>query len=131
MIITLTNQFSEISSGGYTACYDSQDVAVIVLKEEFSLFEGFDKYTLNEYGNLLITNNNLDSSVKLQNYNGLTYFEYQYSNPETKDLYHYFSVVFKTSDSFWMIQFVTLEKNYNYNKQNIINWAKNIEFTNP
>lgn len=130
MTITLTNQFREISQDGYTTCYDSQNVAVFVLKEEFSLVEGFDKYTLNEYGDLLITNNNLDSSVKLQNNDGLTYFEYQSSNPETKDINHYFSVIYKTSDSFWMIQFATLEKNYNNNKQTIIDWAKNIEFSN-
>lgn len=130
MTITLTNQFREISQDGYTTCYDSQDVAVFVLKEEFSLVEGFDKYTLNEYGNLLITNNGLDSSVKLQNNDGLTYFEYQRANPETKDIYHYFSVVFKTPDSFWVIQFATLEKNYNDKKRTIFDWAKNIEFSN-
>jgi hypothetical protein len=130
MTITLTNQFNEISQDGYTSCYNSRDVVIFVSKEEYSLMEGFDKYTLNEYGNLLITNNSLDSSVKLQNNDGLTYFEYQFSNPETNDLYHYSSFIFKTSDSFWLIQFATLEENYNDNKQTIINWAKNIEFSN-
>jgi hypothetical protein len=130
MTITLNNHFLETSQDGYTTCYESQDVAIFALKEKFSLVEGFDKYTLSEYGNLVITNNKLDSSVKLQNSDGLTYFEYQSSNPDTNDLYHYFSLVYKTSDSFWMIQFATLEKNYNDNKQDILDWAKTIKFSN-
>ncbi len=130
MTITLTNQFREVSQLGYTSCYESKDVVVFALKEEFSLAQGFDKYTLNEYGDILITNKNLGSSVKLKNSNGLTYFEYQVSNPETKDIINYFSAVYKTSDAFWMIQFATHEKDYNNKRQTIINWAKNIEFSN-
>jgi hypothetical protein len=52
------------------------------------------------------------------------------TNPKTNNLYHYFTVVYKTSDSFWMVQFATLEQNFNDNKQTIINWAKNIKFSN-
>lgn len=128
MTITLTNKFRKASIDGYTVCYDSKDVAVFAIKEKFSSAKDFEKYTLSEYGNLLISSNNLNSSVKVRNNNGLTYFEYQNTNPETNEPYHFFTTVYKTSDSFWMIQFVTLEKNYNDYKQNFVDWAKNVEF---
>ena len=127
--LTLTDQFSETPDDNFTVCYLSKDVAVLVLKEEFSSSEGFDKYTLNDYGNLLITANNFDSSVELQSSDGLTYFEYQYSDLETKELYNYFSVIFKATDSFWMVQFAALEQNYSDEKPAFIDWAKKIEFS--
>jgi len=130
MTITLNNRFREVSNDKFTTCYESQDFAVLVLKEEFSLYEDLQKFTLSDYGDILITNNKLDSSIKLESIDGLTYFEYQSTNPETKDLYVYFTLVSKTSDAFWMIQFVALEKNYNDNKQTIIDWAKTIKFSN-
>lgn len=129
MTITLNTQFSEYYQAGYTACYTSRDIAIFALKEPFSLVAGSDEMTLGEYADLLISANKLGSSTKVKNKSGLKYFEYYYKNPETKDLYHYYTFVFKTSDSFWMVQFATLEKDADDYERNIFKWAKSIEFS--
>lgn len=128
--ITLTNQFFETSIEGYTVCYDSETAGVFVLKEPFDLFDGFENYTLEEYGELVLLGNSFDPSIKLNNDNGLTYFEYLYTNPETNDTYYYFTALYKTSDAFWMLQFTTLEENAENYKLQIIDWAKSVEFLN-
>lgn len=129
MKITLTEDFVETELEGFTACYDSNVVGVLVLKEEFSLFEGYEDYTVEQYGDLVLESNSLTSSVKLQNHDGLTYFEYDYINPETNDEYNYFTVLYKSADGFWMIQFATLEENIETYRQSFIDWAKTVKFS--
>ena len=129
MTITLTDNFRKTVVPDYTACYESKDVAVFVVKEEFDLFDGFGDYTLEEYGTLIIEGNALDSSVKLQNKNGLTSFEYQAISEEDGKLYNYYVVVYKASDAFWMIQFVTVKSNSQSYQKSIIDWAKSVTFS--
>lgn len=128
MTLTLTKEFTEQTQGGYTVCYGTKDVACLALKEPFSLAEGFEDYTLDEYGDLVLESNSLKETSKLQNSDGLTYFEYEFTHPETKELYHYFSAVFKASDSFWLVQFATLEKDFDANREDIVKWLNSIEF---
>lgn len=82
MTITLTDEFIKADVEKYTAAYDSKNVAVFALKEEFTLADGFQNYTLEQYGDLIIQNNNLSSS-KIENIEGLTTFEYESTNPDT------------------------------------------------
>lgn len=128
MTITLTNEFIETSFEGYNACYDSEDVAVFALKEEFDLMDGLEDYTLEQYGELVLENNGFPSDIELQNILGLTYFEYEYGDDEINDTYYYFAVLYKASDAFWMIQFATQEENAELYQQSFIDWAKSVEF---
>lgn len=127
MTITLTDEFVKTDVENYTVAYDSKNVAVFALKEAFTLAEGFQDYTLEQYGNLVLQNNNLSSS-KLQNLEGLTEFEYEFTNPDTKDTYKYFSFVYKSNDAFWLVQFATLTENVDECSSKIIEWAKTISF---
>lgn len=129
MKITLTDQFVETPIAGFTVCYDFKDAAVLALKEKFDLLDGFEDYTLEEYGEAIIENGNFDSSVKLQNKNGLTYFEYLATNSEINETYKYFVVVYKAPDAFWMIQFATPEAKFSNYQQSFIDWARSVEFT--
>lgn len=128
MSITLTDEFYERTMWGYTVCYDSSKAAVFALKEGFDLVEDFENASLEEYGALVLKSNNCDSSVKLQNDHGLTYFEYDFSNPETNETYSYFTVLYKTSDAFWIVQFTTLEDKMDSYRQQFIDWAKAVTF---
>ena len=65
MDITLTSQFKEVTVQGFTAAYDSKNVAVLVLREDFSLAENFGDYSLEEYGQLVLKANGL-SDTSLQ-----------------------------------------------------------------
>jgi len=127
MTITLTDEFVKTDVENYTVAYDSKNVAVFALKEAFTLAEGFQDYTLEQYGNLVLQNNNLSSS-KMQNLEGLTEFEYEFTNPDTKDTYKYFSFVYKSNDAFWLVQFATLTENVDECSSKIIEWAKTISF---
>lgn len=127
--ITLTDQFSETDAQNYTFCYESKNVIVFALREDFNLLDGFENYTLEQYGELVLKNNNIDSSVKLENDNGLTYFQYSYKVPTLNTSYHYYTVLYKAPDAFWMVQFATLDKDFEQYQQTIIDWAKSVEFT--
>ncbi len=128
MSITLTDEFFETDIENYTVAYDSKDVGVFVLKEEFSyLPEGFENHSLEQYAELVIQANEL-SSVQVITDEGLTFFEYDYTNPETHDNYQFFSYVYKSSDAFWLVQFTTLDKNAGDYMERITEWAKSVEF---
>lgn len=127
--ITLTDEFKETNIGNYTVAYDSKNVAVFALKEEFTLADGFGDYTLEQYADLVIQANNL-GSAEIKTVEGLTHFEYDFTNPQTNDAYRYFSYVYKTNDAFWLIQFATLNENVDEYAQQITKWAKSVEFSN-
>ena len=57
MEITLTKAFRKTSVDGYTVCYDSSKVAVFALKEAFSLAEGLEEMTLDDYRKLVLQAN--------------------------------------------------------------------------
>ena len=127
MSITLTDEFVKADIENFTVTYDSKKVAVFALKEEFTLVQGFEDYTLEQYGNLVIQNNRLSSS-KLESIDGLIGFDYEFTNPDTKETYKYLSFVYKSSDAFWLVQFATLIENADEYSSKIVEWAKTISF---
>lgn len=126
--ITLTDDFVETDMDGYDTCFDSKNVAVFVSKEEFSTAQGLEAYTPQEYGNLVLQNNSLPSSVTLQSRDGLTFFEYSYSNTENGVDYHFNTMVYKSSDAFWLVQFATPEQDLSEYSDDIFDWATSVEF---
>lgn len=128
MTITLTSNFKETTVNGYTVAYDSSKVAVFVLKENFSLLEGFEDYSLEQYGEILRQNNESKNPSELKEIDNITYFEYQFHNTELDRDYKYFTTVYKSSDAFWMIQFCSLVKDYESQFDNMLTWAKSVEF---
>lgn len=126
MSITLPNEFEEVHGTDFTAAYGTEDVAVFALQEKFSLLEDFESYSLREYANMVKIANNISSSVKTAY--GLTYFEYESTNPGTSDTFHYYAFVYKANDSFWLIQFAASDDVYEDYTEEIFDWAKSVEF---
>ena len=126
--ITLTNEFVDAGLGNYTASYGTREVVVLTLKESFTLMEGLEDYTLAEYGELIIEANGMADSVTLQERDGLPYFTYKYTNPETKDVFDYTIVLFKSNDAFWSVQFATPEAKSAEYEQRIFQWAASVSF---
>lgn len=127
MSITLTEEFEKNDMEGFTVAYGSKDVAVFAIKESFSLQEDAESLTLKEYANLVIEKNNRDATVKEKD--GLTCFEFDYLNPETKETYRYFAYVYKSEDAFWLVQFAVLKENSDTYEEKIGEWAKSVEFS--
>ena len=128
MSITLTDEFEEVGVESHTIAYGSSKVAVLVLKEPFSLADGFENLTLEEYSDLIMTANNF-TNIEITTQNGVPHFVYVSENPNNKSTYKYFSYLYKTDDAFWMIQFAVLVENEEECAPQIKEWAKTIKFS--
>lgn len=129
MLITLTDEFTEINMDGFTSCFNSKNIAVFTIKESFSLIDGFEDYTIEQYADIVIKNNNKDPE-SLKQENGLTYFEYSFLNPNDNVTYYYLTTLYKSDDAFWMVTFSCNDKQQEKYRETFIDWAKEVKFTN-
>lgn len=121
MTIILTKDFEETTLLNFTVAFASDEVYVTGLEEKFSLADGLEDYTLEEYGKAVMKNANLDPN-NLKKENDLTYFTY-----EVED-YYYFASVYKTDEAFWLVQFMTYNDSKDYYIEKFIEWSKSIDF---
>jgi len=128
MTVTLTNEFWEASYEGYTACFDSEKIAVLALQEPFDSFEGLADCTLEEYAQMVFFNNGFDDSITLQQEQGQNFFEYQYQNPDTGEVFGYYTLLYKAEDAFWMVQIAGEQANYDAYRSSFPQWASTISF---
>lgn len=124
MTITLTTAFDEESYQGFTQCYESKTAVVLALKEEFSLMAGFEDYTLEEYGALVLQSNGMDLS-ELEYENGVYYFDFTALGGDGNENY-YFATLHKGSDAFWLIQFATPVENADKLRDEFFDWAASV-----
>ena len=75
MEITLTKAFRKTSVDGYTVCYDSSKVAVFALKEAFSLAEGLEEMTLDDYRELVLQANESKNPQRGDSNNGVQFLQ--------------------------------------------------------
>lgn len=127
MSITLTKRFRESDIENYTLAFESRDVAVTALQEPFTMMEGFEDYTLSQYGKLVLSANN--QSAPLETEDGMTFFRYQAASPEDGKTYQYFVYLYKADDAFWLVQFVTQAADGAEYADDILQWAKSVEFS--
>lgn len=125
--ITLTGAFKETTLENYFVGYDSQNVAVIVLKEDFTLFDNAADITVNDYAKLVKANNAARNPSAIKTSDGIPSFEYTFKNVQEDTVYHYYATFFKGTDAFWMIQFASKDSEYAEQKENFENWAKTIQ----
>ncbi len=129
LTITLTEAFTEASYEGYTVCYDSANVAVFVIKENFSLLEGLEDYTLKQYAELVHNANSSRNPAAITEVEGLTTFEYSFLNTDEDQTYQYFTTMFKGDDAFWTIQFCCKADKFSEYKADMIKYAKSVKVT--
>ncbi len=124
--ITLTEDFVKSSQPGYTVCYDSESVAVIALKESFSLQAGIKDWTLEHYADLVKSSNAAHSPSTPKKVGDRMVMEYTFYNSETKITYHYYTCMYKGSDAFWTIQFVCNVNEIAQHKADMVKWADSV-----
>lgn len=127
MQIVLPEIYEPQEMSGYAACYTGPDAAVFLLQEKFSLMQGFADLTVEEYGAMVLANNQFDQSVELRQEEGLTVFDYEYTSPEG-DSFYYYTVLCKGPDAFWMVQFASPVKNAEEMVTYFRQWAKTVTF---
>ena len=128
MNITLTKAFKKAKIDGYTAAFDSKAVAVFVLKESAAMFGDMADMSQREYAELLRQANASKNPDALKTEEGVLLFEYSFYNPAEKQTYKYFTTVHKSDDAFWMVQFASVEANYEEHRPYMLQWAKSINF---
>lgn len=127
MTITLTDEFRKTEAEGFSACYESPEAAVLVIKESFDPAGGYGEYTVEDYGELVLQNNT-DISAEIQNDSGLTYFVYTAAVPETDDTYFHFAALYKSDDAFWIVEFAAPQENAESYAGQFAEWAKSVKF---
>lgn len=125
MTITLDDSFQEEEYDALTRCFASGNVAVLTLEEPFSLAEGLEDYSLEQYGDLVIQSNNM-ADAQLKTENGVTYFTY--TSDVSGTAYYYFATVHKGNDGFWLIQFATEEAQAEKYREDFFRWAASVRF---
>ena len=128
MSITMTENFNEASYDGFDVCFDSATVAVFCIKEPFTLADGIEDMTLNDYTELTLEVNKSHNPT-LKNVDGIPVMEYTYYNANTDITYAYFSALYKSGDAFWVVQFACNEDLYAENEAFLIKWAKSVTFS--
>ena len=127
MQITLTSKFTEKELLSQTAYYESRDAIVTVLKEEFSLASGFGSYTLGEYTDLVLKQNQLSADKNTREGKDYMYFSYE-KTVSGKDFY-YLATTFKADDAFWLIQFACNVSQKDSKQETFLKWADTVTFT--
>lgn len=127
MTITLTDAFKETTAEGYTVAYDSETVAVFAIKESFTLAEGMQDWTLEDYAERVREANSEHAPTKIQKENDRYCFNYNWENPETDVLYYYYTCMYKGSDAFWVVQFSCKITDYPSCATQMIMWANSVK----
>lgn len=122
MTITLSDEFHSFTAQGYTFAYTTAESAVFGLKEPFSIAPGVENMTLEEYGQLVIANSNLEGKAQLTQGDGFMHFEFQV------DSFYYLACVYKGNDAFWLVQFSCDTDNKDTYKSQFLDWAKTVTF---
>lgn len=132
MTLTLTDAFAEKEYVTYTACYESADLSVMALKEEYSLFDNTDfssASTLEEYAGLVWSANQFAGNVPLVTEGDLRYFEFERS--ANGNDYTYRAYVYKAADGFWLVQFVSRADRYAELRDTMQDYAASVTFDAP
>jgi hypothetical protein len=126
MSIELTDSFHEKELVSATAYYESKDVIVLAIKEEFTLMYGLANYTLADYAQLVINNNRLpDVTVETAE----NYVHFRYDKEVSGKDFSYWATCFKSDDAFWLIQFACETKNYDGKIATFQKYANSVSFT--
>ncbi len=128
MEITLTDSFEEVETEGFLASYFTDDIGVLVLKESVEDLEGLGIETLDDYGELALQANGLDSSIQLQELEGITYFEYEAYDETSDEDFYYFVPIYKSADAYWILQFTSYIDDADYFADDFFLWAESVTF---
>ena len=101
--------------------YGVYEITITGIREGFELFDKVPK--LEEYGNLIISNNSLSSA--LQQEDNLTTFTY--SKIEGKTSYTYLAAIYEGSEAFWLVQAGCKTENFEDTRESLMTYLKSVK----
>ena len=125
--ITLTDAFTEVYREGYAMCYAADRANVVTLKEEFSLAEGLEEMTTEEYARELIvgTGRDPDATPVLRDGERI---HYDYKETVGDETYFYMTYLYKTDEAFWVVQFAAALQDEEEYRPLFARWASGVSF---
>ena len=127
LTITLTDAFKEKEMEGFAVAYDSPTVAVFAIKEGYDLFDDAEDMTLEEYGALVYAANSSKTKDAPAQKNGVYCMEYDFTNPEENESFHYVVAVYKGSDAFWTISIACRTDDFSKLESDMFAYAKSVK----
>ena len=119
--ITLTDAFKRQEMEG-AAAFASDDVAVFVQDEKFSLSEGFGDHSVEEYGSMVMQSNGVTDTALTAD-GDLRHFTYDRRSEKLGADLTYTAFVFKGTDAFWLVQFANPKSRSEDLRGSILEWA--------
>ena len=130
MEITLTNDFEEAKADGYTAAYESDEIAVLILKQKFSDFPNGIKMTLSDYATMVCVKHTSKKPSKPVLVDEKYYImEFSLVSEENDVTYQHFVAMLKGGDAFWTVQIVCDKDDYAKQKETIAKYVASIKLT--
>lgn len=125
LTITLTADFERDDSLNkeQDAMFVSSDAVVSVLSESFNQLGVDSSMTEDSYAQLVNLANNRESTVMHRD--GYTYFQYEASEKDAN--YKYLAVIYKADDAFYMVQFGTLEEDFDSMLESFWSYAESVK----
>ena len=127
--ITLTQGFEREEDAAYSwahAYYYSSDVEVILEKEPISFVNSLKDYSLEQYAQLVLQNNDITSELIDQD--GLLYCKFE-STDDNGLVYYTYMYFYKSNNAFWRVRFCTPSEKLGKYDELIPEWAGSVTFT--
>ncbi len=126
MSITLTTAFVEKPMLAQTACYETEDAMITVLKDRGASFDP--EMTLTDYAESVILLNRLNQvNAFVQNDGNLVYFTFEQEVLD-KDC-SFMAFVYQNGETFWMVQFVCETDDAEEMTPVFFEYARSVAFT--
>ena len=128
----LTDAFVEKSHAAYTLYAESEDLLVLGLKEEYTLFENTDfsaQTSLKQYAELVWIANQLEGELPLVDDGEHLWFDYD-KHVNGAD-YRYRAYVLKDNEGFWLLQFAARADEFEALTEPIREYAASVYFDMP
>ena len=123
--ITLTSKFTKVNLESFKSSYNSEDVAVFIVEEDFDSLPNSESMTVEEYAALVISAN--AKNAKIFKEDGLLRFEYTAESTTNGKTFHYTAYVFKGDNSFWIVQFAVSPEKLSEYKNDFADWARSVK----
>ncbi len=128
LTIELTDGFKREFSENYDAVYTSRKIGVYIKREKFTDLKSEEKPASelkpSDYAQGIIDGSKLNTTVKTSM--GRTTFTYEVH--VDSEWYTFYALVYKSSDSFWLVQFATKSDSFESQFEAINDFAWSVEF---
>lgn len=125
--VTMDEGFVQKENVAYTTYFLSDNAMFLALKEDFSSLSQIglsENSSLKDYAEVIKTANNLENEFKEQDNFMYTTYESEVSGKE----FFYLAAVYKTDDSFWLVNFACSSSDKDVYTKKFLEWAKTVKF---